>query len=96
MAKYHVETEYAIVGTWDQPNITLTVLEKYLPRYFNHARKLYNLHKESFPRLHRHAVDADVKALVMRNLTHEYDFYNFCKRHLYKQYLALQLESNLR
>ncbi|KAH8370397.1 hypothetical protein KR093_003313, partial [Drosophila rubida] len=101
MAKRRVELEYAVVGTWDHPNITLTVLEKYVPRYFNHARKLYSrrcpfvLSRHSFPRLHRHAVDADVRALVRRNFTHEYDFYYFCKQRLYKQYIALQLEHNL-
>ncbi|EDV97963.1 GH14413 [Drosophila grimshawi] len=96
VAKRNVEVEYAVVGTWEQANLTLTVLEKYVPRYFNHARFLYNLHKLSYSkRYRRYAVDADVLAMVRRNFTLEYDFYYFCKQHLYKQYLALQMEDNL-
>ncbi|XP_017844099.2 heparan sulfate 2-O-sulfotransferase pipe [Drosophila busckii] len=96
LAKRNVEKEYAVVGTWEQPNITLTVMEKYVPRYFNHARYLYNLHKTAKQRtFRRYPVDADVLAMVRRNFTHEYDFYFFCKQRLYQQYMALQLENNL-
>lgn len=35
-------------------------------------------------------VDADVRAMVRQNFTHEYDFYYFCKQRLYKQYIALK------
>lgn len=41
MAKMHVEKEYAVVGTWEDTNITLTVLEHYIPRYFKGATHLY-------------------------------------------------------
>ncbi|XP_043865576.1 heparan sulfate 2-O-sulfotransferase pipe isoform X4 [Drosophila mojavensis] len=94
-AKRNVEKEYSVVGTWEQPNITLTVLEKYVPRYFNHALTLFNLHKQSYSTFRRYAVDADVWAMVRRNFSREYDFYNFCKQRLYKQYLALKLEKSL-
>ncbi|XP_050742009.1 heparan sulfate 2-O-sulfotransferase pipe-like [Drosophila biarmipes] len=35
-------------------------------------------------------VDPDVRAMVRRNFTHEYDFYYFCKQRLYTQYIALK------
>ncbi|XP_032290504.1 heparan sulfate 2-O-sulfotransferase pipe-like [Drosophila virilis] len=93
VAKRNVEKEYSVVGTWEQPNVTLTVLERYIPRYFNHAPYLHNLHKHSYSKHNRqYAIDADVRAMVRRNFTREYDFYYFCKQRLYKQYLALQLE----
>ncbi|KAH8408042.1 hypothetical protein KR222_002210 [Zaprionus bogoriensis] len=96
MAKRNVEQEYSVVGTWEHVNLTLTVLEKYVPRYFNHARYLYKLHKQSFVTPNRrYSVDDDVRATVRRNFTHEYDFYYFCKQRLYKQYMALKLEKNL-
>lgn len=41
IAKRTVEQEYAVVGTWEDTNITLTVLENYIPRYFQGATKLY-------------------------------------------------------
>lgn len=40
-AKHTVETEYAVVGTWEDTNITLTVLEHYIPRYFRNAKVAY-------------------------------------------------------
>ncbi|XP_064546033.1 heparan sulfate 2-O-sulfotransferase pipe-like [Drosophila montana] len=93
VAKRNVEKEYSVVGTLEQPNVTLTVLEKYIPRYFNHAPYLHNLYKQSYHNHNRrYAIDPDVRAMVRRNFTREYDFYYFCKQRLYKQYLALQLE----
>ncbi|EDW76757.2 uncharacterized protein Dwil_GK19619, partial [Drosophila willistoni] len=100
MAKRNVEKEYAVVGTWEEKNITLTVLEKYVPKYFNHARFIYKLNKTSIKNRNRNnrkpKVDADVREMVRRNFTYEYEFYNFCKQRLYKQYLALQFEDNLK
>lgn len=41
MAKEHVERDYAVVGSWEDTNITLTVFEKYIPKFFNGAKLLY-------------------------------------------------------
>ncbi|KAH8327806.1 hypothetical protein KR067_000415 [Drosophila pandora] len=100
MAKQRVEKEYSVVGTWEERNITLTVFEKYIPKYFNHARFLYKLHSQSIRNRNRNNrkphIDRDVREMVRRNFTNEYEFYYFCKQRLYKQYLALQLENNLK
>lgn len=40
-AKMNVEREYAVVGTWEDTNITLSVLEHYIPKYFKGATHLY-------------------------------------------------------
>ncbi|XP_017957435.1 heparan sulfate 2-O-sulfotransferase pipe-like isoform X5 [Drosophila navojoa] len=94
IAKRRVEEEYAVVGTWEETNITLTVLEHYIPRYFARATKLYPLYQKSLQNRNRNnrkpKVDADVKAMIRRNFTHEYDFYYFCKQRLFKQYIALK------
>lgn len=37
-----VEKDYAVVGSWEDTNVTLTVLEKYIPSYFKGAHVLYN------------------------------------------------------
>ncbi|XP_016998121.2 heparan sulfate 2-O-sulfotransferase pipe isoform X5 [Drosophila takahashii] len=99
IAKQRVEREYSVVGTFEERNITLTVLEKYIPRFFNHARFLYKLHSKSIRNRNRNNrkphIDPDVREMVRRNFTNEYEFYYFCKQRLYKQYLALQLENNL-
>lgn len=41
IAKRNVEKEYAVVGTWEDTNITLAVLENYIPKYFKGAPHLY-------------------------------------------------------
>lgn len=40
-AKKHVETEYAVVGSWEETNVTLTVLEYYIPLFFRGAAEEY-------------------------------------------------------
>ncbi|XP_037933842.1 heparan sulfate 2-O-sulfotransferase pipe isoform X2 [Teleopsis dalmanni] len=94
LAKYHVETEYAVVGTWEETNITLTVLENYIPRFFNNATEVfYSNYVQITNRNRNHRkphIDDDVKAMIRKNFTNEYDFYYFCKQRLYKQYLALR------
>lgn len=42
IAKSHVEREYAVVGSWEDTNITLAVLEAYIPRFFAGAPKIYH------------------------------------------------------
>lgn len=37
-------------------------------------------------------IDADVKEIIRKNFTHEYEFYHFCKQRLYKQYLAVGMK----
>ncbi|KAH8322060.1 hypothetical protein KR059_001423 [Drosophila kikkawai] len=94
MAKRRVESEFAVVGTWEETNITLTVLEHYIPRYFARAKMIFHMYQKSLQNRNRNNrkpnVDADVRAMVRRNFTHEYDFYYFCKQRLYTQYIALK------
>lgn len=40
-AKYAVESQYAVVGVLEDMNTTLTVFEKYIPRFFQGAREIY-------------------------------------------------------
>ncbi|XP_020815970.1 heparan sulfate 2-O-sulfotransferase pipe-like, partial [Drosophila serrata] len=41
LAKLNVERDYAVVGTWEETNITLTVLEAYIPRFFKGVRDIF-------------------------------------------------------
>jgi len=36
-----VERDYAVVGTWEETNITLTVFEAYIPRFFKGVRNIF-------------------------------------------------------
>lgn len=94
-AKYAVESQYAVVGVLEDLNTTLTVLEKYVPRffsgassvYFNEVNVLQKINKNNF----KPPVSEEIKNLVRRNFTKEIEFYQFCKQRLYKQYLATQV-----
>ena len=96
-AKYAVEKQYAVVGVLEDLNVTLSVLEKYIPKYFDGATDIYwkNIHnhiinKNSF----KPPVSEEVKDLVRKNFTREIEFYQFCRQRLHKQYLSANLPIN--
>lgn len=41
IAKMNVERDYAVVGSWEDTNVTLTVFEHYIPRFFRGAKKVF-------------------------------------------------------
>ncbi|KAH8327803.1 hypothetical protein KR067_000412 [Drosophila pandora] len=92
-AKRTVETEYAVVGTWEDTNITLSVLEAYIPRFFRNAKVAYYLGKDRLSRVNRNnvtrIVSDETRTILRKNLTNEIEFYDFCKQRLYLQYAAL-------
>ncbi|KQS44235.1 uncharacterized protein Dere_GG13413, isoform F [Drosophila erecta] len=92
-AKRTVETEYAVVGTWEDTNITLSVLEAYIPRFFRNAKVAYYLGKDRLSRVNRNnvtrIVSDETRLILRKNLTNEIEFYEFCKQRLYLQYAAL-------
>ncbi|KAH8332235.1 hypothetical protein KR074_011245, partial [Drosophila pseudoananassae] len=118
MAKEHVERDYAVVGSWEDTNVTLTVLERYIPRFFRGAKLMYEsrfLLIQNIPKMaltlcyplsivhnnkitnrnknkRKPYIEPEVKEMIRKNFTNEYDFYYFCKQRLYKQYLALNLK----
>ncbi|KAL9906890.1 uronyl 2-sulfotransferase homolog pip-like [Glossina fuscipes fuscipes] len=95
IAKGHVERGYAVVGSWEDTNITLGVFENYIPRFFCAAKVIYEMHEEHISNRNRNKrkpqIDDDVKATIRRNFTYEYEFYYFCNQSIYKQYLAINL-----
>ncbi|XP_069989574.1 heparan sulfate 2-O-sulfotransferase pipe-like isoform X2 [Penaeus vannamei] len=95
MAKENVERYYSVVGVVEDLNVTLAVLEHYVPRFFRGATDLYWGEIKRFSKVNRNAfkpsVPERIKEMVRRNFTREIEFYDFCKRRLYKQYAALRL-----
>ncbi|XP_055912370.1 heparan sulfate 2-O-sulfotransferase pipe isoform X5 [Eupeodes corollae] len=92
-AKRTVEKEYAVVGTWEDTNITLAVLEAYIPKFFRHARTAYYLGHDILSKVNRNkfkkSASMEVKELLQKNFTREIEFYEFCKQRLYRQYAAI-------
>ncbi|XP_075160326.1 heparan sulfate 2-O-sulfotransferase pipe isoform X8 [Haematobia irritans] len=96
IAKQNIEREYAVVGSWEDTNITLTVLEHYIPRFFRGATQLYysdksgKFKKNATP--HNTNLEPEVEAKLKMQFSHEIELYNFCKQRLYKQYIAIKKE----
>ncbi|GJQ76976.1 hypothetical protein Trydic_g15172 [Trypoxylus dichotomus] len=94
-AKRAVEQHYAVVGVLEDLNTTLTVLEHYIPRFFEGAKAVYNNEIKMYNTINRNAfkppVSEAVKDIVRKNFTREIEFYEFCKQRLQKQLYALRL-----
>ncbi|XP_037940452.1 heparan sulfate 2-O-sulfotransferase pipe-like [Teleopsis dalmanni] len=92
-AKRTVEEDYAVVGTWEDTNITLSVLEHYIPKFFKHAKVAYYLFQNRLSSVNKNSVKKTVseeaRAIIRKNLTNEIEFYEFCKQRLYLQYAAI-------
>lgn len=94
-AKENVERHYAVVGILEEMNMTLTVLEHYVPRFFKGAKSLYWNEMKRFSKVNKNIykpkVAEKVKDYVRKNFTREMEFYNFCRQRLHRQYAALKL-----
>ncbi|XP_062134242.1 heparan sulfate 2-O-sulfotransferase pipe-like isoform X2 [Drosophila sulfurigaster albostrigata] len=95
-AKRNVEKRYAVVGTWEDTNTTLSVLETYIPQFFAGARDEYYAMQRQVENVNRNAlrptISEETRLLLSRNLTHEIEFYQFARQRLNKQYIAHHLE----
>ena len=90
LAKQNIERYYPVVGVLEHMNETLTVLEHYWPKYFKGALYAYHNVKEvtdfRMPNPYKLPVSEEVRSLVKANFTREYEFYEFCKQRLIRQY----------
>lgn len=97
-AKRNVESHYAVVGTWEDTNTTLSVLETYIPRFFAGARQEYYAMQAHMDSVNRNAfrptIGEEARALLSRNMTHEIEFYRFVRQRLHTQYIAVQSEQD--
>ncbi|XP_037827177.1 uncharacterized protein LOC119615170 [Lucilia sericata] len=71
IAKRNIEQDYAVVGTWEETNITLTVLEHYIPRFFKDATKIFysdgnKYHKNATP--HKTELEPEVELYTLKPL----------------------------
>ncbi|EDW35294.1 GL20904 [Drosophila persimilis] len=92
MAKMHVEREYSVVGTWEQTNITLAVLEAYIPRFFTGATKVYYSQTKKFTvntTPHDNSLDEEVERYLKDSFKFELELYQFIMQRLYMQYIAI-------
>ncbi|GFY40851.1 heparan sulfate 2-O-sulfotransferase pipe [Trichonephila inaurata madagascariensis] len=89
-AKQNIERYYSVVGTLEEMNITLQVLEAALPHFFRGAYHVYHtlgVHRNQ--NLHKEQVKEEVKDVLRANLSAEYELYYFVQQRLYQQYQTL-------
>ncbi|XP_036336970.1 heparan sulfate 2-O-sulfotransferase pipe-like, partial [Rhagoletis pomonella] len=90
-----VEEEYAVVGTFEDTNVTLSVLESYIPSYFRGAKDMYYMGMHEYVKNSNPGkphIGEDIKEMLRKNFTQEIEFYRFCRQRLHKQYLAIKLK----
>ena len=97
LAKRNVEKYYPVVGITENINMTLKVLEKKMPEYFEGGWDAYFNNEEVKKKRVKNNFKLPVSEVAMdilrKNMTYEIEFYEFCKQRLKSQYD--QLYSNL-
>merc|ERR550532_3934148 len=81
-AKYNLEKRYSVVGITEHLNISVEVLEAYLPVYFSGATSLY---KQFLPALTKnqnpHPLPSEEISNIMKDrLKMDIEFYHFAKQ----------------
>ena len=89
-AKTMVETQYSVVGVVEQRNISLAVMEAFLPRWFKGVFNHLRLVDKSLNNPHPQPSEEVVRVLRKR-LKLDYDFYSFVLQRLDKQKRSLRL-----
>ncbi|ODM92231.1 Heparan sulfate 2-O-sulfotransferase 1 [Orchesella cincta] len=75
MAKLNIEQEYSVVGVLEKMDQTLSVLAKFVPRFFHEAAQVYSelVKKPST----QHKVSEDVRQVMESELYNEMELYRF-------------------
>lgn len=85
-----MEKHFAVVGILEDLDMTLSVLERKLPRYFAGVMDLWSDSNSDGQvvnkgRNRRQDVSPETKEIIRANLTIEYEFYDFIKNRLISQ-----------
>ena len=94
-AKAAVEQQYSVVGLSERRNVSLTVMEAFLPSWFSQAtsmeeekgskREMVNSHPEP---------GGQTRTELMRRLELDYNFYYFCLQRLEMQWKSILRDRN--
>ncbi|TRY79746.1 hypothetical protein TCAL_01963, partial [Tigriopus californicus] len=90
-AKENVEKYFAVVGVLEDWEISLEVLEQYIPRFFAQARKVAQDNpdiKHVNKNIYKPKVSTAIRHWLAAKMPLEIDFFHFCRQRLYQQYLA--------
>lgn len=94
----HVKNQYIAVGLLEHMDVYLSVLENLLPMYFTGAKREFDYlqetddghaHQREIPRADE---SEDAKKFVKATLARDYDFYEFVKARLFRQFNQIDNE----
>ena len=99
MAKENVEKYYKVVGVTEHFNMTLKVLEHFMPEYFKGAFLKYHEDKGvqsfQFKNPNKAKVSEEIKNEMRKYFKYEIEFYDFLKQRLLSQYEQIPEDQKL-
>ena len=82
LAKYNAEMNYAVIGTQEDIESSLCVMEHYVPLFFKGALKIYKHTGTKKATKNKQKISRRAKEILKHNMTLEYEFYEFVKQRL--------------
>ncbi|TRY67793.1 hypothetical protein TCAL_06426 [Tigriopus californicus] len=90
-AMHNVDNYFSVVGVLEELETTYTVLEQYIPQYFQGIKALSK--RVSNKTFHKPKLSTKAKDILIDFLRAEIIFYDFCVQRLHKQHKALYFNS---
>ncbi|XP_064486551.1 uronyl 2-sulfotransferase-like [Ornithodoros turicata] len=87
-AKENIDQHYTVVGVLEELNSSLALLEERLPQFFRGARHVFReqrLHQNRNKNPIKRPVPTSVREMLRKNLSHEYDLYDFVQQRFRRQ-----------
>ena len=86
-----VEEQYSVVGVLEQRNVSLAVMEAFLPFWFRQSTILQKKKKKQQEMVNHHPEPGKkTRTVLMKRLKLDYDFYQFCLQRLDMQWKSIQ------
>jgi len=87
VAKYNLEHRFSVVGVMEHYNISIAVLEAYLPAFFRGASMLPT---QKINGNHHPEPESDVREILKQRLKLDYELYEFAKQRLFMQWKKIE------
>ena len=95
-AKMVVEEQYSVVGVLEQRNVSLAVMEAFLPFWFRQSTVLQKKKKKQQEMVNHHPEPRkQTRTMLMKRLKLDYDFYYFCLQRLDMQWKSIQYTNSI-
>ena len=94
-AKTAVEQQYSVVGVSEKRQVSLAVMEAYLPIWFRQATSMEETKETKREMVNSHPEPSEeTRAELMKRLELDYNFYYFCIQRLEMQWSSIFRDHN--